>query len=36
MPVPGATIPAMAGDLERLPAPLSAAALGNGLAAVAA
>ena len=36
MSVPGATIRAMAGDLERLPAPVSAAAPGAGPAAVAA
>jgi hypothetical protein len=36
MPVPGATIRAMAGDLERLPALVSPAAPGAGPAAVAA
>jgi integrase/recombinase XerD len=35
MSVPGDTIRAMSGDLERLPVPLSAAALGPGPAAVA-
>ena len=35
MSVPGATIRAMTGDLERLPASLSAAVLGLGPAAVA-
>ena len=35
MPVPGATIRAMPGDLERLPAPVSPAAPGAGPAAVA-
>ena len=35
MPVPGDTIPAMPGDLERLPALVSAATPGAGPAAVA-
>ena len=35
MSVPGATIRVMPGDLERLPVPLSAAALGAGPMAVA-